>query len=128
MKFSKNNILKTDKSSAPKATEHIVSRIITSFQRFGKEESEECKASEEMYNIHLKQIESGHIVKKEESSKEQLDEISEKEQKINRLQQDIADKDQEIKRIKEVLIKEKDDEIKEIKNEKEILENQTQGI
>ncbi|KAA3624240.1 MAG: hypothetical protein DWP94_04035 [Flavobacterium sp.] len=120
MKFKKSILL--NNQERPPENRESIARVIRSFQKFGKDESEECKASTEMYTIHLRQIESGHIVKKEETTKEQRDDIAEKEQKIQGLLNDISEKNKEIRNIKEVLIKEKDSELRLKKQEKDNLE------
>ncbi|QNJ97021.1 MFS transporter [Constantimarinum furrinae] len=119
MKFNRSQLLNSD--SKPSIDNSIVAKFVASFTKFGRDSSEECKASSEMYTIHLRQIESGHIVKKEEDTQEQRNDISEKEQKIDRIQNEINDKTAEIKQIKEEKVRDKDVEIINLKKERDDL-------
>ncbi|PKA82446.1 hypothetical protein ATE92_0575 [Ulvibacter sp. MAR_2010_11] len=122
MKFNRSQLLNSDSKSS--VDNSIVAKYVTSFTKFGRDSSEECKASLEMYTIHLRQIESGHIVKKEEDTQEQRNDILEKEQKIERIQNEIKDKTVEIKQIKEAKVKDKEEEINNLKRERDDLASQ----
>ncbi|WP_157962181.1 hypothetical protein [Winogradskyella aurantiaca] len=89
---------------------------------YGREESVDSRGSIEMYTIHLKRIESGHIVKKNEQTDDQREEIKQKESKIISKQKKIDSCNEAIQKIENVTIPNKQEELNNLSNEIESLE------
>lgn len=97
--------------------------VVESLQEFGRQESETCKGDIEMYSIHLRRIESGHIVKKEETTDDQNQEIERKTNEIQGIQSKIEKHQQGILNIETVSIPNINKEIKQKKEEYSKLES-----
>jgi hypothetical protein len=98
--------------------------VVESLQEYGRDESQTFEGGIEMYSIHLRRIETGHIVKKEETTEDQKQEIERKTREIEVIQSDIEKYQQEILDIKTVSIPNIKDEIKQQKEEYSKLESQ----
>jgi hypothetical protein len=98
--------------------------VVESLQEYGRDESQTFEGGIEMYSIHLRRIETGHIVKKEETTEDQKQEIERKTREIEEIQSDLEKYQQEILDIKTVSIPSIKDEIKQNKEEYNKLESQ----
>jgi hypothetical protein len=115
----KNNLDSNNKDSISEKSKTVVD----TFTRFGTLESEECRASLEMYTIYLKRIESGHIVLKEELNDDQKEDLQREQNHIENINKKINNCQDEIKRREDLLIPNIDKQIDKKKTEYNELES-----